>query len=395
MRIVIVTNEFVTEKNFDGGISNHFYRLALGLLKMGHEPIVVVPSNHNKVFKYNGIEVHRVKINREIINFINKVTYGSLGAMPFWIYQSWILHKEVKKINSEKKISVVQYASYMATSLFCPQDIPTVSMVASYEPILRERKGIDRPSWSQLCLEWLENIALKRVSRLFAPSKLIASIVNKKIKRRVSVIETPFILDIKEYDESLYNNKLKDKKYLLFFGSVGYLKGAKTIADSLYQFFKTNPDFYFVFVGKDVPFKNKSMIKYINEKADTYKSKIIYLKPLDHEKLYPIIEHAEAVVLPSRIDNLPNACIEAMALKKIVIGTNGTSFEQLIVDNENGFLCDVDDSGGLLKLMNKVIRLDDQKKKEIGEKAYQRIQKLHPNIVVSQLVSLYTHISKQ
>ncbi len=46
--------------------------------------------------------------------------------------------------------------------------------------------------------------------------------------------------------------------------------------------------------------------------------------------------------LPSRIDNLTNTCIESMALGKVVIGTQGAIFEQLIEDGVNCFLCRID-----------------------------------------------------
>ena len=111
MRIVIVTNEFVTEDNFDGGISNHFYRLALALKKMNYEPIIVVSSKENRVFYYNKIEVHRVKINKEVLNFLRCSQMISL-KYTLWLYQSWCLNRELK-IN-KKKILLVQYASYMA-----------------------------------------------------------------------------------------------------------------------------------------------------------------------------------------------------------------------------------------------------------------------------------------
>ena len=42
--------------------------------------------------------------------------------------------------------------------------------------------------------------------------------------------------------------------------------------------------------------------------------------------------------LPSKVDNLPNTCLEAMALKRVVIGSRtAASFDQLISDGVNGF----------------------------------------------------------
>ena len=48
------------------------------------------------------------------------------------------------------------------------------------------------------------------------------------------------------------------------------------------------------------------------------------LDKLPHRQLYPVIAGARLVVLPSLIENLPNAGLEAMALGRAVIGTAGT-----------------------------------------------------------------------
>jgi hypothetical protein len=62
MKICFVTPEFVTEaKNFDGGLSNYLYRVSLGLLELGHHPVVMVASDTTEVFTHRGIEVHRVQ----------------------------------------------------------------------------------------------------------------------------------------------------------------------------------------------------------------------------------------------------------------------------------------------------------------------------------------------
>ena len=62
--------------------------------------------------------------------------------------------------------------------------------------------------------------------------------------------------------------------------------------------------------------------------------------------MFSIVKHARLCILPTRVDNLPNTCLEAMALGKVVISSTsvqGTSVEQLIIDGYNGFLSSVDD----------------------------------------------------
>lgn len=123
--------------------------------------------------------------------------------------------------------------------------------------------------------------------------------------------------------------------------------------------------------------------------AAEYADRVLWIPAQPHETLYPIIARACAVVLPSRIDNFPNACIEAMALERIVIGTRGNGFEQLITDGESGFLCEVDDAAGLLATIERVLALTSDTSRSIGRRAEERIRILAPENTVSALLDCY------
>ncbi|MFH2069031.1 MAG: glycosyltransferase, partial [Candidatus Omnitrophota bacterium] len=110
------------------------------------------------------------------------------------------------------------------------------------------------------------------------------------------------------------------------------------------------------------------------------------------EQLYPVLDNALAVILPSRLDNLPNACLEAMARRKVVVGTRGASFEQLIDDGVNGLLCEPGDPAGLLAAMERALALTPGEKEAIGERAFQRVGANNPEQVTAQLVDFYQKI---
>ena len=119
---------------------------------------------------------------------------------------------------------------------------------------------------------------------------------------------------------------------------------------------------------------------------------MLYLGRLTHQELYPVIKNSQAVVLPSRVDNFPNTCIEAMAQGRIVVGTQGASFEQLIEDGKSGFLCKIDDSPSLLTAIEKALALTYTKKLEMGKKAKDRIKGLSPDIAVQNLLNVYQEV---
>lgn len=95
------------------------------------------------------------------------------------------------------------------------------------------------------------------------------------------------------------------------------------------------------------------------------------------------------------MDNLPNTCIEAMALGKIVIGTNGASFEQLVDDGKNGYLCERDDPESLFKCMEKVMNMTEEEKNIMGMKAKLRTEEMSDEKIYNQLFSVYQDVVKQ
>ncbi len=391
MRIAFVTPEYVTEAaSFDGGLANYVHRVALSLIQLGHEPVVIVRSDHDEDFVHDGVRVSRVLILDDDwrVKLMQQVRSGKENSATLWQWISFKLNRRLAKLNSEQRFDIVQYSSYLATGLFRINGIPAVTRISSYEPLLQLARGIAEPDHDQLKVRELERKALKKADGVFGPSKLIAKSVEQDIGSHVEIIETPFVLDTKTIDPSIYDSQLAGKQYLLYFGSLNLIKGVDVIGDILHDLFSRHPDKYFVFVGKDTA----GMWQQLTDKAGEFKDKILHFDKLQHTQLYPIIQNAELVVLPSRVDNFPNTCLEAMAFKRVVVGTRGTSFEQLIDDGSSGLLCNREDAPDLLKVIDKALSLSPEVKKSIGEKAAARIAQLSPEKVVAQLVQYYSDI---
>jgi glycosyltransferase involved in cell wall biosynthesis len=398
MRIVLVTTEYVTEEaNFDGGLANYTHRAALSLRLSGHEPIVVVASSRREVLTHCGIEVHRVPViwYNPLFRYFRFLYYFCLLLGTDWILVGCALNREIRAIHRKQRVDVIQYSSLGATALFRVPGIPAVARLSSYQKLADEAYEFERII-EVLVLkgrQYLERAALKRVDAVFGPSRMIDEAVARSVGVQVELIESPFLMDTCTADDTAYREialELKDRQYLLFFGSLGLLKGIKIIGDMIYRLFQRYPDLCFVFVGKDLGLKGCSAIEYVRKQAGRYHERVIYRDKLRHDRLYPIIEHARLVVLPSRFDNFPNTCVEAMAFKQIVIGTRGTSFEQLITDGVNGFLCEKDNPESLLEVIDSAMRLPSARCREMGEKAYQRTLELSPKIIVNKLLSIYT-----
>jgi glycosyltransferase involved in cell wall biosynthesis len=81
-----------------------------------------------------------------------------------------------------------------------------------------------------------------------------------------------------------------------------------------------------------------------------------WLGYLPKPQLYRVLKQAEAVVIPSRVDNLPNTLIESLLLNVPVIGSRGASIDELIEPGISGELVPIGDSAALAQAMLKAWR---------------------------------------
>ena len=200
-------------------------------------------------------------------------------------------------------------------------------------------------------------------------------------------------------DDRIYQEKLFNKSYLLFNSSLSRLKGTHVGIEATEQLLGKYPDLYMVYAGYDYGLSqnagNTQQLSLILERQNRkYKGRVLYLKHLEHRELFPLIKNALACVLPSRVDNLPNSCIEAMTLGKIVIGTYGASFEQLIKNKKNGLLIKRDSPTALIKAVDWLMKLPESERLEMGERASGIVEKLSPEKVYDEMIACYRKVIK-
>lgn len=393
MRIAFATTEFLTEKVFDGGLASYLLRVSEALIKFGHEPIVFVASDVDEILNYKNIKVVKVKHRKFTWWFwvINIFTFFRFNPTLLFVLRSYNIRKSIEKYNKQYKIDITQYTNSMSLGILLPNKIPSVIRISSYQKFIDQAYG-HKQTFRLWQKQYLQDIMLKRAKNIFGPSEIIGNYISEKFNKKVEIIESPFIKENVKTDNSLLNEVLKKasgNEYMLYFGSLTVLKGVTDIAEIIEELFEKYPKLLFVFIGKDIGSNGKPIYKILKEKAGKHSKRIIWYFSTPHNLLYPVIKNAKIVVLPSRIDNFPNTCIEAMSMGKIVIGTNGTSFEQLIDDKISGLLCQHSNPQNLLKTIDFGMNLNESDRITIGEKAIERIDKLKPEFTVKKLLDYY------
>ncbi|MBH8566031.1 glycosyltransferase family 4 protein [Nostoc sp. CENA67] len=393
MRIAFATTEYVTEKYFSGGLANYLHRIAKALLSLGHEVHIVVLSEIDRdEFEYEGIQIHRLTLGK-IQQRLDKLSRYSICQTSQCLDFSFQVYRKLLKLHKQQPFDIVQFPDWDAcgviSSLLLP--IPQVTRISAYRPVWCEKSGEERDRDEQI-IEWLEWLQMRLGKHVYAPSYTLKRLLAEQAKiTHVQVIRTPFYLETSDWDSSVFNEYLQGKKYLLFFGRFQLHKGFHILAQALPQVFKKHPDCHAVFVGLDLSSSLASSMKeYALSFCSQYTDRLVFIDQIPHTQLYPVIAGAKLVVLPSLIDNLPNACLEAMALGKPIIGTIGASFEELLTEGETGFLVPVGEVNALAIKINEVWMHPSLN--EIGQAAKWKVQEFAIENTVKELLNYYEKV---
>lgn len=385
MNILFVTGKFAKDERHTtlGGMTGAVYKSAVGMQRRGNKVRILAAAEIDRRWWYQGIEVISVKTKDW-----QKESHVS-GVVFCVLEREYRIEKTIRKLYEEDPIDVIQYTGWFGIGLLHFSKIPAVMRVSTYTKIqLVHNYGGMRRKW----LETVEYMAAKRMNYVFAPSRIMADEIGKDIGRRTGVIETPFLREQIKWNDSLMKLKLKNKKFILFFGRMSVDKGILVIRDILYKVLKKYSDIYFVFAGISWQYNGKNIEEELTRASRPHQDRVLFLRWLTKEKLLPVIDRAEMVLMPSLSDNFPNSCAEAMELGKIVIGTDGSSLEQFICDGKNGFLSEVGNSESLYDCIEYVLNMSEEEKRKISANARKRIERLNLEHYSKRMEELYAAI---
>lgn len=393
LRIAFATPEYVTEKYFDGGLANYLHRVAAALARMGHDIHVLTLSEiDDAVFEHEGVKIHRIPNSKEWSR-LHRLTGHRLPATAQLLDFSVRVYRKLKQLNAHHPFHLVQFPNYSFCGLVSMYRfrVPHALRASSYLPAVNNAGEAKRTLDSRM-VKRLEGLQFRLSRNVYTPSYALQKVLTKEVRLPdVRVIRPPFYLETQERDSSVYDRFLKGKKYLLFFGRFQLHKGVHHLAQALPRVLERYPDAYAVLVGRDMESTlAPSMADYARTQCGSYAERLVILEKLPHSQLYPVIAGAQLVVLPSLIENLSNAAMEAMGLGKVVIGTSGTSFEELITDGATGFLVPPANPEVLAEKI--IASWIHPKLAEIGAAARERMLEFLPERTLETLLRYYGEI---
>jgi glycosyltransferase involved in cell wall biosynthesis len=219
--------------------------------------------------------------------------------------------------------------------------------------------GASKVVFDLRCGGYLEQMLIKKADVVYAPSNFVAHYYSKKYGLKVETLRPPFLLDAETATDLPW--KLP-KRFLFHFGTLGPIKGTDVLAAALPLVWREEPDFTMVWAGECRMYTARGRERrpdiiegYLHawgEKA----SQVMWLGEIKKPQLYAVLKRAEASILPSRCDNVPNTAIESLSLGIPVIGTRNSSIDELVEPGFSGELVPIGDPVALAEIMLNVWR---------------------------------------
>jgi glycosyltransferase involved in cell wall biosynthesis len=384
MRIAFLTSEFVSDFSDGGGLANYLNRIGQLLVDGGHEvEVFTVSGSEPRVVTHEGMRVERVRpvSMQRLWRTTNRLFAVVRLRYPGSLYlQARYLAAAMERRHRIAPFDLVQSSDYMAVGLSVRRAKRRIHLLrcSSAADLYNEIDG--RNSRSDRWRAELEFTSMRRADLVYAPSRFIAEHLKKRVGVPVEVVRPPFTL------EKMPQADLPcglPGRFLVHFGHLNKRKGTYWLAEALPRAFATEPNLRMVWVGR----ASCSELSRVLSGLGCHRSKVQVMYPLPKRELYAVLRRAEAAVLPSLVDNLPNTVMESLMLGIPVIGTRGASIDELVEHNVTGELVEPNDVEGLAAALVRVWNGRSRASKGFSWKGH-ALENMHASTAVDNLLRL-------
>lgn len=325
MHIAFLTSEYPHDKVAQAaGIGTSIKNLANALKENGEEITVFVYGQKvQEVIIENGIKIHLLKNKK----------YRLFG----WFFHRKYIEGYCNSVIKRENISILEAPDWTGITAFMKFSIPLVMRFHgsdTYFCHIENRKQKKKNFW-------FEKLALKNANAFIAPTDFAGKLSNTLFKiqnKETRVI--PNGLDLEAFQNLLPNQY--DKGLILYIGTIIRKKGVLELPAIFNKVRKDNPNAKLVLIGSDsfdIQTNSVSTWELMQEQFEIDDLKnVIYLGKIPYSKIQTYIKKANVCVFPTFAETQGMVTIESMALQRAVVSSNFGWAQELIIDQESGFL---------------------------------------------------------
>ncbi len=369
MRVAIVINTSWNIYNFRKG-------LIKALLKRGDEVVAIAPKDDYSNFLVElGCSFEPVDITGTGANPIRDLrTLLSLKTIYKRVKPDIVLHYTIKPNI---------YGTLVASSL----KIPCINNVSGLGTVFLDH------SLASIVAKFLYKISFHRASLIFFqnPHDQTDFLAGTGLKNLKMDLLPGSGIDLEQFKPIPIQRSgnfvfLLIARVIVEKGIYEYAEAAATIKSRL-------PNVEFQLIGSVVESHTRGIAK--KEVDSWHESGIInYLGTQNDPREY--IANADCIVLPSYREGTPKTLLEAAALAKPIVATDVPGCREVVLQGENGFLCQVKNSEDLAHKLQNMMELDENQRSTMGEVGRKLVEeKFDEQIVIRKYLDQISNIINQ
>jgi glycosyltransferase involved in cell wall biosynthesis len=388
VRICIASQEFPPVSDYHGGIGTQYGRLAPELARLGHEVHVVTHSSGAGETVHRGVHVHALSRGRgwpwHNVSWARKVEREVRAAGPFDVVISPEFSGQASTYSDDQAPGPL--VTHLLTSLAQLLAIrPGLTWVERQGPrtrvdLMLERRQAERSTALLTCgravLDWARE--------LWSLDGLPTEIV-------------PLSIDVGAVRDAAAGGSLPEgfpsgRPVVTFASRLDGHKGAQHLMAAMHSVWRTHPDAELVYVGRDARWRRGWMSEHLRDLAGERIGRVHVLGFQPDDRYFAAVAASDVVAIPSLWESYCLAAVEAMALGRPVVATNGHGFSEFMRDAENGLLVDRGDVPGLAGAVERLLG-DPDLRARLGAAASETAERHAVEVLAPRYVEAFRRLT--
>ncbi len=394
----LISEEFPPETGW-GGIGTYTYILARALVRLGHRVQVVARAwGSDKVEDIDGVCLHRIGIPepswRRGSRFLSLLFYDTRGIL-LWNLR---VARRLGQISRAAPIDVIEAPEYRAQGLLTTlrrRGRPVVVKLHTPAFLCRTLDEVvaERTAWDVKTCENLEYRFARRASMLTSPSRKLAEDVARHWRLdsgKIRIVPNPIDSDLFRPSGS----RLPEDLTILFVGRIERRKGVETLIEALPSILRRLPNVRLRLVGSDHRSGpgGLSMTRHLKRRLKELgipESSVQFVGPVDRTTLPAWYGSAAVVVVPSRYENFPYTCLEAMACGTALVASDVGGIPEIVTHGMDGILVPPDQPYAMAAAIADLLA-SPSRRRELGGQARNTVaERFSETVVCAETVGAY------
>lgn len=327
---ICFVGEIATPTFKTGGIGTFVANLSAELVKQGHEVSIVS-------FRKQQAALEHETLDGFSIYWVNTNQWGKLRLIKVKLDTNKVL----RQIHARSPLHIVEAPEY---GLFALQKIPGVQYVVRLNGghVFFAKSTTDTPPRRRKA--FVEKRSLKNADAIIGVSKYVLTQTQSYypfIQALPSaIIPNPILVN--RFDPSKFEGEQQDG-FILFFGSLTEKKGVRQLIEAMPLVNEHVKNAALHIYGRDIPMRPsgdsyKALLEALLAKLQLQN---VYIhEALPNNEMPALLAKASVIVLPSHMEAMPLAWLEALAMQRPFIGSQLGPGPEVITPHQNGLLCD-------------------------------------------------------